>query len=114
MANRQYGNVIIIDSAMGNALILTSADRVVQNREYKINAIAIYAVDTTASIALTGADTALATFFRYSFLPASGTTGGAVLDPIQNPAWFSFSGGQYLQDLKCPTVTAGTAYLYLA
>lgn len=99
MANRIAGNVLIIDSAMGNSLVIVDT----QYKDYRVNAFAVWAVDSTASIMLTGANTATDIIFKSS--------GNPLL--LENPKWFSFSQNQAIGDLKCPIVTAGTAFLYL-
>ena len=31
---------------------------------------------------------------------------------VNNPSWFSFGQAQPFENIKCPVVTAGTAFLY--
>lgn len=112
--NRLVGNVMIIDSAMGNSLALTSANQSIQLSKLHINAIAVYVADTSTSIFLTGANTASDIIFKCDFKNPSATTGGAVLGALSNPYWFPFSQPQLASDLKAPIVTAGTILVYLA
>lgn len=112
--NRINGNVIIIDSAMGNVLALTSANQVIHQRTIWVNAISVYAADTSTSILLTGTNTAGDILFKFDFKPTSVTTGGGVLPPFNNPSWHPFSNPQPFDNFKAPVITAGTAVLYIA
>ena len=109
MANRIVGNVIIIDSAMGNVLALTSANRSIQISKLMVNAIAVYQTDTTGSISLTGADTTNSVF-RSDWLGLTADSMGKVF--VNNPSWFSFGQAQPFENFKAPIVTAGTVFLY--
>lgn len=109
MANRIIGNVIIIDSAMGNNLALTSANLSIQINKLMVNAIAVYQMNTTGSIMLTGADTSTA-LFRSDWLALTSDSMG--LSYINNPSWFSFGQAQPFENIKAPIVTAGTVFLY--
>lgn len=110
MANRILGNVIIIDSAMGNRLALTSANMSIQLNKIMVNAIAVYQMDTTGSIAITGNDTLNGILFRSDWLGLTSDSMGKVF--VNNPSWFSFGQPQLFENIKAPTVTAGTAFLY--
>lgn len=105
MSNRIAGNVIIIDSGMGNLFALTSSNTPNHYSKYYVNAFAVYQVDTSCSIKLTGINTTNDVYFIYDF-PA-----GAQNSP--NLKWFSFGREQRIEDLKAPVITAGTAYIYL-
>lgn len=104
------GNVIIIDSAMGNALALTSANMSIQINKLMVNAIAVYQTSTAGSVSLTGTDTAAGALFRSDWLGLTSDSMGKVF--VNNPSWFPFGQPQPFEDLKAPIVTAGTVYLY--
>lgn len=107
MANRIVGNVIIIDSAMGNSFVLTSANQAVNLDNLQINAIAFLSVNTTSTITLTGANTATDIIYSCGYLAGY----SAVLNNA-NP--LHFSTPQLAKDIKVPVLTAGTGFLYLA
>lgn len=110
MANRIIGNVLIIDSAMGNSFVLDSAGIITgAYPKVMVNAIAVYQIDTTGSITLTGADT-LNAIFRSNWVGLTSDSMGKTF--ANNPSWFSFGQAQPFDSLKCPVVTAGTAFLY--
>ena len=109
MANRIVGNVIIIDSAMGNQLALTSANMSIQISKPMVNAIAVYQMDSTGSISLTGADTTNS-LFRSDWLSLTTDSMGKVY--VNNPSWFSFGQAQPFENIKVPVLTAGTAFIY--
>lgn len=110
MANRIIGNLIIIDSAMGNALALTSANMSIQMAKIMVNAIAVYQTDTTGSISLTSADTSAGAVFRSDWQSLTSDSMGKIF--FNNPAWYSFGDPQPFENIKAPIVTAGTVYLY--
>ncbi len=103
MANRIVGSVLIIDSAMGNALILTSANSPMQYTFFHTNSVAFWSSDTTGRLIITGASTA-------DHLVSMGWVGGNGGAATQST---EFGQKQVLTDLKVPTLTAGTAWLYL-
>ena len=109
MANRIIGNVIIIDSAMGNKIALKDVTGGNQISKVMVNAIAVYQMNTTGSIMITGADTANAVF-RSDWIGLTTDSMGKVY--VNNPSWFSFGQAQPFEDIKCPVVTAGTVFLY--
>lgn len=113
MANRLNGNVLIVDSAMGNANVILGAKNV---DEFKIQAISFFSISTLGSIILTQANTSLDVIFNSNVVLAGlllGTGGGTVVMQT-NPVWATFPLGLRTSDLKVPTLTAGTAYIYLA
>ena len=110
--NRISQNVIIVDSAMGNAIALTSANMPIQVTKLSINAIAVWQTGTTGAILLTGANTAQDIVFKQDWISLSSDTAGKSFDT--NPKWFPFSQPQRIETLKAPVVTAGTVFLYLA
>lgn len=106
MANRIAGNVVIIDSAAGNRFALVDVSGGNQITKFYVTAIAVWGVDSTTAILLTGANTAQDIFFIHDY-PAGAT------NVVSNPRWFPFAVPQRLETIKAPIVTAGTAFLYL-
>ena len=101
MANRIAGNVVIIDSAMGNSLVLASASTAVQIQNLYANTIAFWSIDTTGVMRLSLTDTTNCIL--------------QLTNPNNNPATVgAFIGKTRLNDLKIPTLTAGTAWVFLA
>ena len=99
MANRLRGNVIILDSAMGNAYVLNSA-AVVVDKQWAIQSIAFWSTGTDGVIRFSHEDTT------------------DVIVVLENPNQFDatvgiYLGGVRLDELKVPTLTAGTAFIYL-
>lgn len=92
MANRLVGNIFIVDSAEANIALS------IPENSY-IGEVAFWGADTTGIIELTGASTA------------------DVIAKIQIgtnvPSNDSIYVGTRVQTLKCPVVTAGTAWIYL-
>lgn len=103
MANRIVGNVIIVDSAMGNAFILSSANAPVHLSNLKVNGIAFWSSDTTGACQISATDTTnvIVRFSRTSVNESASQ-------------WTSFGDMQYLEALKIPVLTLGTAWIYLA
>ena len=102
--NRIAGNVIVIDSAMGNVLALSSGGTIINTSKQMVNAWAVYSASSNASILLTGLNTAEDIIFRYD--------GGSSIVSSENPKWFSFGQAQPIENLKAPIVTSGTVLLY--
>ena len=99
MANRLRGNVIIVDSAMGNAFILNSAAVVVDQAWY-VQSIALWSTGTDGVVRFSHTDTT------------------DVIVILENPFQFDATvsmvlNGVRLDELKVPTLTAGTAFIYL-
>ena len=112
--NRINGNVIIVDSAMGNAFMLTSANMIRNVDEYKIQAISFFSLNTLGSVILTQANTSTDVVFN-SNVVLSGILTALTNTVLQvNPVQVTFPLGFRVSDLKVPTLTAGTAYIYLA
>ena len=97
MANRIVGNVIIVDSAMGNSPVLSSS---AQLHKFKLGSVAFWSSDTTGSLVLSGTNTSN-TYLRLGNSVNSPNTTGIVLD------------GVTLHNLKVPVLTAGTAWIYI-
>ena len=114
MANRINGNIIIVDSAMGNSFILTSANLVRNLDEYKIQAISFFSLNTLGSVIITQVNTSTDVVFN-SNVVLSGILTAATNAVLQvNPVHVTFPLGLRCSDLKVPTLTAGTAFIYLA
>ena len=105
--NRIVGNVLIVDSAMGNALILTSANQPVDYRFYHANEVAFWSSDTTGRLIISSVDT---TNHLVSMGWTANGSGAGFSAATQHT---SFGQKQTLADLKIPTLTAGTAWIYL-
>lgn len=103
--NRIVGNVLIVDSAMGNAFILTSANQPVHFSNFMVNQVSFWSSDTTGRCIITSADT---TNHVISF---GWVNGGSGFAPATQTT--SFGQKQLLETLKIPTLTAGTAWFYL-
>ena len=95
MSNRIVGNVIIVDSAMGNSPLLGPGSSLPNN--LWVNAVKISLTDTSNTLAITGANTTDVVVF---------------LD--KNDSLIHFSASQSFGVIKVPTLTAGTAWIYLA
>ena len=106
MANRINGNVIIVDSAMGNGLLFTG---VVNLDEVQVSAFGFLAVDTTSTITLTHADTSLDIVFKTGYIVQG--AGTSIRPSLEI---FPFAKPVRLGNLKAPVVTAGTGFIYLA
>ena len=106
MANRIAGNILIIDSAMGNKFALQDITGGNQFSNFMVNAIAFWSVDSTGALLLTGASTTQDIIFKYD--SPAGSAGNT-----NNPKWFPFGQSQDIHNIKCPVVTSGTAFLYL-
>jgi len=110
MANRIVGNIIIVDSAMGNNLMLLGPKNLT---DYKIQAISFFAVSTLANVIITQANTSTDVVFNCNYITIGilSANNGFV---VSNPQQVNFPLGLKTSDLKVPTLAAGTAYLYLA
>lgn len=104
MANRLFDNVIIIDSAMGNLPAVGGTSSSITS--YNISSIAFWAATTLGNLVLTGANTGTDHITHHSFV----TTESSMFTALSSQY---FPGGLRLNNLKCPTITAGTAFVYL-
>ena len=102
MANRIVGNVLIIDSGMGNAQVLIGNNI----NDYVISGIAVWGVDTTAAITLTEANTATDLIYKYNANTTPGGAGGV------NPLVLAYA--IKVGELRVPVLTAATGFVYLA
>ena len=114
--NRLVGNVVIVDSAMGNAFVLTSANQVIHLDDFKIQTISFVSLNTLGAVILTQANTSTDVVFSSNVFVTGILvgTGGAGVVLYTNPVSTTFPLGFRASDLKVPTLTAGTAYIYLA
>lgn len=110
MANRLIGNVIIIDSAMGNAFILNSANQPMQLTNIHANAVVFWSSDTTGRLIISAIDT---TNHLASFSWLSMGSNGSAFITIPATQSTQFGQKQNLSELKVPVLTAGTAWIYL-
>lgn len=97
MANRIVGNVLIVDSAAGNAFVY-EGNAVIQ-------AVAIYANDTTGQVQLTTADT------RDQIVRVS-VGGGPVGFTSGITKQHDFQALRIDDGIKVPVLNAGTAFIY--
>ena len=102
MANRIVGNVLIVDSGMGNELVLPGNNIA----EFQVSAIAVWGADTTAAITLTEANTATDLVYKFNANTTPG--GGGGVNPL------SLTHPIKVGDLKVPVLTAATGFIYLA
>ncbi len=108
MANRLVSSVIIVDSAAGNSFIISTISNSASHfTKFHVNAIEFWSADTTGKcIISSGADTTnVIKMFGW-------VNGGAGFAPATQST--EFGQQQPLEDLKFPTLTAGTAWIYLA
>ena len=109
MPNRIVGNVMIVDSAMANLLIIEGSTGNFSN--YRVSSVAFWSASTLGDFALTSINTTNV-LVRFSYLTHA--SGGAGFNSIiQATQYISIGAGVNLGDLKAPIVTAGTAFLYL-
>lgn len=109
--NRIVNNVIIIDSAMGNAFILTSGNQVIHLEDLSVNAFAFLSNGSTSTISISALDTTNVVYSE-SFLTMGAISNNGVI--IDNFKFRPFGNPQRFSDLKVPTLTAGTGFIYLA
>ena len=108
MANRLNGNVIIVDSGMGNVPILGATSNLTS---FDIASISFLSLGTNAAVTITNSNTSLDIVYTANQLTIGTlSNAGAV---VNNPQWQSFPGGFRTGALKVPTLTAGTAFIYL-
>lgn len=104
MANRISGNVVIIDSAMGNKIALQDVSGGNQITKLMINAWCFLSTGSNGSLLLTGTNTADDILFVHN-------AGGSLTNEY-NPKWNTFAQAQPIENLKAPVVTSGTVLLY--
>lgn len=104
MANRIVDNVIIVDSAMSNLNVVGGATNGITS--YHIQGFSFLAANTTGNCRFTGNDT---TDLLWSSAFLNFGSGFLVSENH-----ITFPLGLRLSALKIPTLTAGTAFVYLA
>lgn len=107
MANRIFDRVIIVDSSMGNFSIVGGSSA--NFTDFEVNSIAFWSGSTLGDVIITGANTALDHVIHFSTIGAATNTG--LISATQS---IYFSRPQKFDSLKCPLLTAGTAWIYLA
>jgi len=105
MANKLFDNVIYIDSAMGNLSAVGGTSSNITN--FVIQTVSFWASSTLGNLILSAADTGLEHIVHLSYINA----GSGILNSTQS---VNFPLGLRLSSLKCPAITAGTAWVYLA
>lgn len=108
MANRIVDQTIIVDSAMGNNLLLSSGGTTINISKLRVNAIGFLASDSTSRMVLTSLNTTNVIFSTNYF--ANGT-GAGLQSGFQ---FYQFGAGQIFESIKVPVLTAGTGFIYLA
>ena len=99
MANRIVGNVFIIDAA-GTLDTQPSTGRSL----LKVNAVGFLSINTTGRIRIASGTNTANVVIDFAAVPTAH-------NPASQSIW---TGGINLEGLQAVTVTAGTAYLYLA
>lgn len=95
---------------MSNLNIFSGTSSNITN--YNITAFAFKAITTAGALLLTGANTATDHIWNVSYLSVA--TGNAGVSFIQDTQTITFAEPLRLSTLKVPTITAGTAWVYLS
>jgi hypothetical protein len=106
VANRIYDNVIAVDSAMGNFSIVGGSSSGIT--QYNIIGASFTASSTAGNFILTAANT-LDIIWQANVITAATNTG-----LIESTPFITFASPLRMGDIKCPTLTAGSARVYLA
>ena len=104
MPNRIYDNVIAVDSAMGNFSIIGGASSNIT--QYRLTGISFTAINTLGRCLITAVNT-LDIIADFSIINA----GSGIINGLQS---VSFAAPLLMGDIKCPTLSAGSARVYLA
>jgi len=104
VANRIFDNVIAIDSAMGNLNAVGGTSSNITT--FNVSAIAFLASSTLGACVISGASTA-DHIVRFGIINA----GSGIIHDLQ---YISFASPLKLSSIKCPTLIAGSAWIYLA
>jgi len=107
MANRLVDNVIIVDSAMGNLNAVGGTSANITN--FNVIAFSFWTDSTNGACIISGASTTDA-IFRASYV--SSETGSTAFAQALHS--LTFAVPLRLGTIKVPTLTAGTAWIYLA
>ena len=95
--NRIVGNVVIVDSAMGNSLLLTSANQPVDLNYYSVGAI--YVIPSSGG--------------AFSMRLSEANTQDVVVVVDSNNMAINFSVAQRFNALKIPLIANATGFIYL-
>jgi len=105
VANKFVNSVIIVDSAAGNTLIMsTISNSSTQMSKFEVTEIAFWSTSTLGRCVVSSVDTDNH-IVSFGWV---GSVGGAARQST------SFGKPQCLDTIKIPTLTAGTAWIYLA
>ena len=106
MANRIFDNVIQVDSAMGNLQVVGGTSS--NFTSYEVIGFAFRSVNTAGVCIFAANNTTdiVAHFDSFSHVGSGGL--------VSNPTSITFGRPLRLNSLKVPTLTAGTAWVYLA
>ena len=104
MPNRIYDNVIAVDSAMGNLPIVGGVSSSIT--QFSVIGFSFWAANTLGDCIFSGAVTT-DWIVRFSYINA----GSGNLKSTQS---ITFGTPLRISSLKCPTLTAGSGFVYLA
>lgn len=107
MPNIIFDNVIRVDSSMGNLNVVGGASSNITN--YNVIGFSFWSADTSGNCIFAGADTTQ-WIWRASYMAAV-VGSGAIIPSTQS---ISFASPLRLSALKIPTLTAGSAFVYLS
>mgnify|MGYP001580233774 CR=1 FL=1 len=107
MANRIFGNVIIVDSAMGNLSVVGGASSNITS--FNVSGFGFWFGTTAGNCVFTMADTGLDHIAHFQLVSAG--TGTHEHMAMQ---YITFSNPLRCDSLKVPTLSAGTGWVYLA
>ena len=99
---------------MGNAFVLTSAGRTISLDEMKIQTISFFMLSTLGSVILTETNTDQDLIFSSNAIVTGLLTAATNVVIQLNPVSVTYPLGFRVGNLKGPTLTAGTAFIYLA
>ena len=105
MANRIAGNVVIVDSAMGNLGLFMGTDNI-SNMHVSGFAFEFTTTASTCSFSHTNTTDVIAKFSITSHVGSGGL--------IANPKVISLASPLRLDAIKVPSLVTGTAWVYLA
>ena len=104
MPNRIYDSVIAVDSAMGNLSIVGGTSSNIT--QFQVIGISFTATSTLGNCIISAANT-LDMIVQFNFINA----GSGIVSSMDS---ITFASPLRMGDLKCPTLTAGSARVYLA
>ena len=107
MENSLVDNVIIIDSGMGNLNVVGGTSANISS--YHVVGFSFLATTTASACIISGENTTDAVFRSLYVSNETGST--AIIHAVDRQ---SFAHPVRFSSLKCPVVTTGTAWVYLA